>query len=584
MEKGKITPHLRTRGNYIMNKPRIIYLQILAVILFAFISLKYLPDASVSTAQRINDCEPYNHEWGISTPSSSLFYNSLPDFLYTDSGSSASISRIIADAQDGDYIGFFSFQQQILVYIGDELIYSFIPGGGTLSSTPGNKWNFIPLSDEYNGKKLTIQVYECYSDGRVAIPAFYYGSQHGIAAHYIKIEAVHIMISFFTIIIGIGLGFFCILYRKNQQLVLGLKWLALFALFRGIWSSIETNVYSLFFTHLLFFSQLSYLCLKLATVSFLQFINVTFHHGQSRFLKLLTLVSIADFWITGILQFKFGIDFASTVFATHFIMLSGGAYAAYISISSLREKLHEAEIVALPSKKRNAYVAQIMCTLTVIATSLIDLVRYYMVNSPDIAKFCRLGDIIYITTISITLFLDFISIVQMGFEAEHIKEEAAIDPMTKLRNRSTFEMDVMRGTQRQWERKGIIVLDLNNLKYFNDVLGHDMGDYYIIAASEVISDVYSQCGNVYRIGGDEFCVIAGNLEDERFLELRTIAEKRIEEIIVPERDIHMEISAGYARFDAKLDYTLRDTMKRADKAMYSRKVELKARHPELNIR
>ncbi len=567
-----------------MNKPRIIYLQILAVILFTFISLIYLPDASASTAERIKDCEPFNRNWSISTETSSLFYDLLPDFFYTDGKNLASISRTIADAKDGDYIGFFSFQQQIRVYIEDELIYSFVPGDGTLSSTPGNKWNFISLFDEYNGKKLTVQVYECYSNGRVAVPAFYYGSQYGIAAHYVKAEAVHIMISFFTIVMGIGLGCFCILYRKNQQFVLGLKWLALFALFRGVWSSIETNVYSLFFTHLLLFSQLSYLCLKLATVSFLQFINVTFHHGQSRFLKILTLASIADFWISGILQLKFGIDFASTVFATHFIMLSGGAYATYISISSLRERLREAEVVALSSKKRNAYVAQIICTLTIIATSLIDLVRYYMVNSPDIAKFCRLGDIIYIATISITLFLDFISIVQMGFEAEHIKEEAAIDPMTKLRNRSTFEMDIMRGTQRQWEKKGIIVLDLNNLKYFNDVLGHDMGDYYIIAASEVISDVYSQCGNVYRIGGDEFCVIANNLEDERFLELRAVAEKRIEGIIVPKRDIHMEISAGYARFDAKLDYTLRDTMKRADKSMYSRKVELKARHPELNVR
>ena len=567
-----------------MNKPKIIYIQILAVILFAYVSLRYLPDASLSTVQRINDCEPYRHGWTISTSSSVLFYDSLPDFLYTDSGHSALISRTVADAKDGDYIGFFSFQQQIKVYIENELIYSFVPGEGVLSSTPGNKWNFIPLSDEYNGKTLTIQVYECYSEGRVAIPEFYYGSQHGIAAHYLKIEAVQILISFVTVVMGLGLGIFCILYRKNQQFVLGLKWLALFALFRGIWSSIETNVYSLFFTHLLLFSQLSYLCLKLATVSFLQFINVTFHNGQSRFLKILTVAEIAEFWITGILQFKCGVDFASTVFVTHGILLSGGVYAALISIASLREKLRESEMVVLPAKKRNAYIAQIICTLAIIVTSLIDLMRYYLVNSPDIAKFCRLGDIFYIMTISITLFLDFVSIVQMGFEAEQIKEEAAIDPMTKVRNRATFEMDIMKGTQRQWAKKGIIVLDLNNLKYFNDVLGHDMGDYYIIVASEIISDVYSQCGNVYRIGGDEFCVIANSLEYEKFLELRNTAEKRIEELIVPGHDIHMEISAGYAPFDGKLDYTLRDTMKRADKFMYSRKVELKKRHPELNMR
>jgi PleD family two-component response regulator len=40
-------------------------------------------------------------------------------------------------------------------------------------------------------------------------------------------------------------------------------------------------------------------------------------------------------------------------------------------------------------------------------------------------------------------------------------------------------------------------------------------------------------------------------------------------------DLHMEVSAGYAEFNANLDHNLRDTMKRADELMYQRKMQLK---------
>jgi diguanylate cyclase (GGDEF)-like protein len=164
----------------------------------------------------------------------------------------------------------------------------------------------------------------------------------------------------------------------------------------------------------------------------------------------------------------------------------------------------------------------------------------------------------------------------MGHNAESIKEAAERDPLTKLLNRSSFENDILKPQGRELENMGVAMLDLNNLKHFNDVHGHSMGDYYIIISSEIICDAFYKYGTVYRIGGDEFCVIVRNLKEEDFISVRTHIESYMETLKMPSSDLHMEISAGYTRFSPDSDVNLRDTMKRADELMYNRKLELKS--------
>ena len=110
---------------------------------------------------------------------------------------------------------------------------------------------------------------------------------------------------------------------------------------------------------------------------------------------------------------------------------------------------------------------------------------------------------------------------------------------------------------------------------FNDKKGHDAGDVYIITAGTIIQNVFSPYGRVYRIGGDEFCVISKSLTYKKFLELRSTMEAQIDSQNTENDTIPMNISAGYAIYDASLDKTLNDTMKRADEEMYKRKEELK---------
>lgn len=80
------------------------------------------------------------------------------------------------------------------------------------------------------------------------------------------------------------------------------------------------------------------------------------------------------------------------------------------------------------------------------------------------------------------------------------------DPVTRLLNRQMFakKLEGMQ-TARQCV---VIVMDLDNFKVINDSLGHLPGDEYLLLCATQIRDCFEPLGLCYRIGGDEFCVLA----------------------------------------------------------------------------
>lgn len=84
------------------------------------------------------------------------------------------------------------------------------------------------------------------------------------------------------------------------------------------------------------------------------------------------------------------------------------------------------------------------------------------------------------------------------------------DPLTGVHNRNVFKISLMDLEKRDFS--AVVSIDLNNLKYVNDHFGHEQGDKYIVEAAEIIKESFAQIGHVYRIGGDEFCIIVYKAE------------------------------------------------------------------------
>ena len=119
------------------------------------------------------------------------------------------------------------------------------------------------------------------------------------------------------------------------------------------------------------------------------------------------------------------------------------------------------------------------------------------------------------------------------------------------------------------------MFDLNNLKKCNDTLGHMEGDRYLTDSADLIKKIFEGYGKVYRIGGDEFCVIMKNSSEEEIEGLIRMLMQ--EESVYNESSemVCMQIAAGYARYDPRLDADLDKTRSRADMLMYENKKWLK---------
>ena len=124
----------------------------------------------------------------------------------------------------------------------------------------------------------------------------------------------------------------------------------------------------------------------------------------------------------------------------------------------------------------------------------------------------------------------------------------------------------------------MIVFDLNNLKQINDTMGHETGDRYLRDASHLICRTFVH-SPVFRIGGDEFAVI---LKNDDLKNVNALVEKfntSLDEMASDETQEPWErISAaiGIAMYDPIRDNNFTNVFKRADKAMYERKKEMKA--------
>ena len=115
------------------------------------------------------------------------------------------------------------------------------------------------------------------------------------------------------------------------------------------------------------------------------------------------------------------------------------------------------------------------------------------------------------------------------------------------------------------------VFDCDNLKKINDQYGHDKGDIYIKATSQMICRVFKH-SPVFRIGGDEFAIILRGHDYEHRYEILGAINRQIEQHL---NTGNVVASLGMADFDPETDNTFHAVFSRADGLMYERKQELK---------
>ena len=162
-------------------------------------------------------------------------------------------------------------------------------------------------------------------------------------------------------------------------------------------------------------------------------------------------------------------------------------------------------------------------------------------------------------------------------ELDNVRAQAAIDPVTEIYNRASFDEQIEREVDLATlfgKRGCLLMIDIDHFKWVNDTHGHPCGDEVLKQFAGTLSRCFMRRDDfVARYGGEEFVVV---LRDIELPTARDVAERgmtAIRNLEVHfgelEEPIRLTASIGIARL--RIGETAAAWVERADRALYQAK-------------
>jgi diguanylate cyclase (GGDEF)-like protein len=170
--------------------------------------------------------------------------------------------------------------------------------------------------------------------------------------------------------------------------------------------------------------------------------------------------------------------------------------------------------------------------------------------------------------------------IRHGQMQEHLRALSITDELTGLANRRgffAFTQQQIKQARRNNERMALFFADVDDLKSINDTFGHVSGDRALADTAQILRETFRDSDIIARMGGDEFAVVLGNLQDAGVDPVRERLAKRLEEYNARrEGTFRLSLSEGLAVFDPAKPVTLDELIREADARMYEQKQAKKA--------
>ena len=149
-----------------------------------------------------------------------------------------------------------------------------------------------------------------------------------------------------------------------------------------------------------------------------------------------------------------------------------------------------------------------------------------------------------------------------------LQTEKDHDGLTGLYNKGKF-LEFKRSLFQHQPAIAVFNLDVNNLKTMNDTYGHEAGDRLIKKAAASLRAIEARNVMPFRVGGDEFIVVAIHVTRAEAEQIREKWENALAELNRREDDTPCVIACGFAFGEA--GYDLETVLAQADQRMYEDK-------------
>ena len=257
-----------------------------------------------------------------------------------------------------------------------------------------------------------------------------------------------------------------------------------------------------------------------------------------------------------------------------FILLmskTGGSGSSFKYISTI--------IVLISSiqyRKEISFTITIAVSLIILSFNFVNLNYTQIISYMDTAKHFE-GDIILVSSLLIT---SFILALYINIENDYnlkLKDLAIKDGLTGLFNHRSFQ-DVLdsyiTNSQKENKEVSLLFMDIDNFKNYNDINGHQKGDWLLMKLGEILKNIVDDFGVVARYGGEEFAVILYDQTEEAALHLGELIRQKIQQTYFPGQEHqpnkHITVSIGVATYP-KIAKNKKQLIELADNALYRAK-------------
>ena len=164
---------------------------------------------------------------------------------------------------------------------------------------------------------------------------------------------------------------------------------------------------------------------------------------------------------------------------------------------------------------------------------------------------------------------------QLGRALEEARREVALDPLTRLYNRKTFDEELVRAADMAGlfgQKTCLLLVDVDHFKAVNDNYGHPAGDEALRKLTGCLIRTFRRRDDIVaRYGGEEFAVI---LRDTQLREAVILSERLLEAVRTTTveyggHSFRMTVSVGAAEAGPAEDPTA--WLSRSDRALYDAK-------------
>ncbi len=508
-----------------------------------------------------------NKDWNLTYKGKRVGTIRIPLKWKGGKGETVSITKQISFINgEEQYLCFQSVQSKVWVYVDGELVYTYgVNGAYALGKSPGSAWNVVKLSGIKSQYTVEITLESPYSFYSGRIPSVYTGTKTALYTYILRRKIPYFLIGLIVILIAVFiLGSYLIL--RNMKMECGL-YLTLAVFHLGLWFLVDSQMTQFIFRVQYYFSQLQCLLILSFPVILTAYVLSLREYEGDVIMEGVFIASILSMIVEHCLVLARLFDYVQMLPVTIIIY-------AFILVGVVRKGV-------LRWRKKRSWESiswRDIGLVFMISTGIRDLVINCCFLELPKGRWFHFGVLFFILIIFVGYEREFAAMYLSQVQEEKFKLLAYTDALTGLSNRASFEeqMDALRNHTCNWEKVYLVIVDINDLKWINDSLGHKFGDKAIIQVAKTMESIFGKYGCCYRIGGDEFCILIHKISG---IKVKYMLDKLNYDIAKTYfvDGYTLSVASGYEVYETAAQKSVEDIFVKADKNMYYCKQEMKSK-------